>query len=79
MNLHVPATYVCNYCVEHELHLDDFIEDGAYVTSNKVLHVRVPLLERGTCNSAYDSLTEDMLCAGVMAGGKDSCQVDDIV
>jgi secreted trypsin-like serine protease len=52
-------------------------EDGETVRSLRF--VNVPLVERKTCNMplAYDGdVTETMLCAGSMAGGKDSCQGD---
>ena len=39
--------------------------------------VDVPLYDRDKCNAAYGGgLTEQMICAGFEAGGKDSCQGD---
>lgn len=39
--------------------------------------VRVPIVSNGACNSAYGGgITDNMVCAGLTAGGKDSCQGD---
>ena len=39
--------------------------------------VRVPIVSNTTCNSAYgNTITDNMMCAGLAAGGKDSCQGD---
>lgn len=39
--------------------------------------VTIPLVSNATCNQPYaGSITENMLCAGLPAGGKDSCQGD---
>ena len=39
--------------------------------------VRVPIVSNATCNSAYGGgITDNMVCAGLAAGGKDSCQGD---
>lgn len=52
-------------------------EGGTTVRSLRF--VEVPFVERSSCNRplAYDGqITENMLCAGEVAGGKDSCQGD---
>ena len=39
--------------------------------------VQVPIVSNATCNVAYGGdITENMLCAGLAEGGKDSCQGD---
>lgn len=39
--------------------------------------VSVPIVSRQTCNQSYSGdITENMLCAGLAQGGKDSCQGD---
>ena len=44
---------------------------------NQLHQVRVPLIERGQCNEYYEGdITENMICAGLAQGGKDSCQGD---
>lgn len=37
--------------------------------------VSVPIVSASTCREAYSTLTDNMLCAGLTEGGKDSCQV----
>lgn len=37
--------------------------------------VAVPIVNQNTCRRAYSSLTSNMVCAGDMNGGIDSCQV----
>ena len=39
--------------------------------------VEVPVLGNRQCNCLYGvgTVTDNMICAGVLAGGKDSCQV----
>ncbi len=47
--------------------------------SSRLLFVEVPKVARSICNAplSYDGdIKEDMLCAGLDAGGKDSCQGD---
>lgn len=49
------------------------------VYPNKLRQVIVPIVARSICNgaSAYDGdITQRMVCAGYMKGGKDSCQGD---
>lgn len=45
-------------------------------TSDVLRHTRVPLVSDQTCRSVYSGLTENMICAGYEAGGRDSCQGD---
>jgi len=46
-------------------------------TSTTLLKVQVPIVSRADCRSSYgsSSITEQMVCAGETAGGKDACQV----
>lgn len=38
--------------------------------------VVVPIVDQADCNAAYNNIiTSNMICAGIDAGGKDSCQV----
>ena len=39
--------------------------------------VEVPVIGNTECNSLYGvgTVTDNMICAGLLAGGKDSCQV----
>ncbi|XP_015608818.1 trypsin alpha-3 [Cephus cinctus] len=53
---------------------------GGY-TSNTLLEVNVPVVERAVCAKAYGSMnapiTDRMICAGLLEeGGKDACQGD---
>ncbi|MFN8465639.1 MAG: trypsin-like serine protease [Caldilineaceae bacterium] len=50
-------------------------EKGA--TSDILQKVSLPIVSNATCNGAYGgTITDNMLCAGLAAGGKDSCQGD---
>ncbi len=52
---------------------------GAEVGSNALLEVDVPIVSNATCNApaSYNGeVTLNMLCAGLAAGGKDSCYGD---
>lgn len=36
----------------------------------------VHIVDRDTCNKAYGSITDSMICAGEALGGKDSCKLN---
>lgn len=48
--------------------------------SDVLRQVEIPLVDLATCRQSYgiftDEITDNMLCAGLRAGGKDSCQGD---
>jgi secreted trypsin-like serine protease len=51
------------------------VDDQSFPTV--LQEVQVPLYDQEKCNTAYDGeITDVMLCAGFVAGGKDSCQGD---
>uniref|UniRef100_A0A3Q2UJZ5 Peptidase S1 domain-containing protein n=1 Tax=Fundulus heteroclitus TaxID=8078 RepID=A0A3Q2UJZ5_FUNHE len=43
-----------------------------------LMEVEVPIVENSQCNSSYGGniITDNMICAGLQEGGKDSCQGD---
>lgn len=45
-------------------------------TSSVLMEVTLPLISNASCSASYNSLTDNMLCAGFSQGGKDSCQGD---
>lgn len=52
------------------------MEDGS--SSENLMSVTVPIVSRTDCEEAYkdENITERMICAGFLEGGKDSCQVN---
>ena len=44
--------------------------------SATLMEVDVPVVSNATCNNSYGTITDNMICAGYAAGGKDSCQGD---
>nr|XP_005164170.1 uncharacterized protein LOC100101646 isoform X1 [Danio rerio] len=56
------------------------IESGVSLPSPQILQeVNVPIVGNNLCNCLYgggSSITNNMMCAGLMQGGKDSCQGD---
>uniref|UniRef100_A0A8C9R4S9 chymotrypsin n=1 Tax=Scleropages formosus TaxID=113540 RepID=A0A8C9R4S9_SCLFO len=55
------------------------IQSGVSLPSPGTLQeMQVPVVGNGKCNCLYGpgSITDNMLCAGLLAGGKDSCQGD---
>ncbi|XP_035531700.1 serine protease 27-like [Morone saxatilis] len=44
--------------------------------SDIVQEVNVPIVGNNECECAYYDITENMICAGLRAGGKDACQGD---
>ncbi|XP_042068838.1 transmembrane protease serine 9 [Haplochromis burtoni] len=52
--------------------------EGASVPSPNLMEVQVPVVGNRKCNCDYGvgSITDNMICAGLSAGGKDSCQGD---
>ncbi|WP_164727095.1 serine protease, partial [Shimia sediminis] len=47
-------------------------------SSNQLLGVTVPVVTNAVCRGSYGtaSITDNMLCAGLAAGGRDACQGD---
>uniref|UniRef100_A0A4W6DEG9 Peptidase S1 domain-containing protein n=1 Tax=Lates calcarifer TaxID=8187 RepID=A0A4W6DEG9_LATCA len=53
------------------------IMSGIPLPSNQMLQqVSVPVVSNSQCNKVYSVITDNMLCAAVPEGGKDSCQGD---
>ncbi|XP_045900499.1 complement C1r subcomponent-like [Micropterus dolomieu] len=60
--------------------------DSRWIVPNKLKYVHLPVVEQETCNNSITllkrkrknvpSLTNNMFCAGVPEGGKDSCHSD---
>ncbi|KAJ4948997.1 hypothetical protein JOQ06_020517 [Pogonophryne albipinna] len=45
-------------------------------SADTLQEVRVPIVGNNECTCAYHDLTDNMICAGLRAGGNDSCQGD---
>lgn len=43
---------------------------------DELREVTLPVIPFDTCNASYQTLTQNMFCAGYMQGGKDTCQGD---
>ncbi|XP_060749067.1 transmembrane protease serine 9-like [Tachysurus vachellii] len=53
------------------------IASGVSLPSPQTLQeVQVPIVSNSNCAKAYSPITDNMLCAGLAQGGKDSCQGD---
>ncbi|MCJ8748874.1 hypothetical protein PDJAM_G00169640 [Pangasius djambal] len=52
-------------------------QEGEALGSSQLMEVAVDIIDRPLCDNAYKGLiTNDMLCAGDMNGGRDACQGD---
>lgn len=51
------------------------LEEGGDI-ANTLQEVDVPIVSNDDCRSSYSTLTDNMICAGLTDGGKDSCQGD---
>uniref|UniRef100_A0A3B3DV15 Zgc:100868 n=1 Tax=Oryzias melastigma TaxID=30732 RepID=A0A3B3DV15_ORYME len=51
------------------------LSSGGSVSST-LQEVSVPIVSNSQCNASYGSITNNMICAGLTDGGKDSCQGD---
>lgn len=50
--------------------------DGSVSLPDILQEVKLPIVGNNECKCTYRRLTDNMLCAGTSAGGKDSCQGD---
>lgn len=52
--------------------------EGGHTPSAVLRKVSIPIVSRAKCQAIYgtSSITNDMICAAVDEGGKDSCQGD---
>lgn len=53
-----------------------YTREGAWRLSDILQKVTVPLVSKETCLKSYSDVTDQMICAGLAQGGKDSCQGD---
>jgi secreted trypsin-like serine protease len=67
--INVPPAEFCDFCAAPE-------------SSIVLQHVSVPIIGNETCQKAYENMFKkwnagkDVICAGEMEGGKDSCHFD---
>uniref|UniRef100_A0A3Q2CGM6 Prostasin-like n=1 Tax=Cyprinodon variegatus TaxID=28743 RepID=A0A3Q2CGM6_CYPVA len=53
------------------------VAQGVPLRPPKILQeVKVPVIGNRQCNCFYRGITDNMICSGVLSGGKDSCQGD---
>ena len=53
------------------------LQSGAQTLPTDLQWVSVPVVSQSSCNNAYSNgITDNMICAGLSTGGKDSCQGD---
>jgi len=82
-----PVTSILPVLLDHSLSLQPNVSSwvagwgvtisGSQQVEPDLLEVLVPLVDSVVCNIPYrNAITENMLCAGYMEGGKDSCQGD---
>uniref|UniRef100_A0A8C9UXY4 Zgc:100868 n=1 Tax=Scleropages formosus TaxID=113540 RepID=A0A8C9UXY4_SCLFO len=57
---------------------ETWVSGWGNIQSGGECEMQVPVVGNGKCNCLYGpgSITDNMLCAGLLAGGKDSCQGD---
>lgn len=53
-----------------------YTREGSWKLSDILQKVTVPLISKETCMKSYSGVTDQMICAGLPQGGKDSCQGD---
>uniref|UniRef100_A0A3P8S6M9 Peptidase S1 domain-containing protein n=1 Tax=Amphiprion percula TaxID=161767 RepID=A0A3P8S6M9_AMPPE len=53
------------------------IQSGVALPSpQRLQEVNVPVVTNSDCSNSYSGITDNMICAGLTEGGKDSCQGD---
>lgn len=57
-----------------------YLKEGGGSLPTNLQTLDVPVVPREKCNTQYNGdITANMFCAGVDAGGKDACQVRNII
>ncbi|KAK3520228.1 hypothetical protein QTP70_019507 [Hemibagrus guttatus] len=54
----------------------DIASEVALSSPQTLQEVQVPIVSNSVCAESYPDLTDNMMCAGLAQGGKDSCQGD---